>query len=273
MTNKAAVRNQLAPGSRCEVIAMYESLIQELRHVDGLELLTALIKHEFHGRIAMVSSFGAESAVLLHMVANIDRSTPVITLDTGKLFTETIRYRSHLVELLGLTDVRVIKPAPDTMRFLDGCGLLHRNDPDMCCRIRKAEPLKRALAGFHAWISGRKRYHGGLRANIPTLQVVDDRLKVEPLARFTRNDIDRYIKRHELPRHPLAEEGYLSIGCWPCTARSGTIDNPRAGRWAGLDKTECGIHWSLNGQANGKNPAIAPARRGRELGSGVSHAS
>lgn len=232
---------------------MYESIINRLSFFDGIDILAPLIERHFPGKIALVSSFGAESAVLLHMVSKIDRALPVIFLDTGKLFWETISYRSMLVDRLGLTDIRTIKPDAGELAQSDADGVLHKTNPDMCCHIRKREPLERALQGFDAWISGRKRFHGGLRINIPTLEMQDGRLKVEPLARFNAKDIEHYIEHYDLPRHPLVGQGYRSIGCVPCTVKGGTSDNPRAGRWAGLSKTECGIHWSANGQ---------PIRRG-----------
>ncbi|CAN5543944.1 phosphoadenylyl-sulfate reductase [soil metagenome] len=226
---------------------MYESIIRRLNHFDGADILGPLIEHDLRGRIALVSSFGAESAVLLHMVAQIDKAVPVIFLDTQKLFWETILYRSKLVDLLGLSDIRIVKPDSDSVAQFDAAGGLHKSDPDLCCKIRKSEPLERALAGFSAWISGRKRYHGGSRSAIPPLEVADGRLKVEPLARFTADDIEAYLDHFDLPRHPLVAEGYRSIGCVPCTVKGGTSDNPRAGRWAGTAKTECGIHWTANG--------------------------
>lgn len=225
----------------------YGSVVEWLSGLDGTDLLAPLIVQDFRRRIAVVSSFGAESVVLLHMVARIDRSVPVISLDTEKLFGETIAYRAQLIERLGFTDVRIIKPDAGSVELLDPEESLHRRSPDLCCRIRKIEPLQRALAGFSAWISGRKRFHGGSRVDIPTLEVLDGRLKIEPLARFSARDIEAYLVQYDLPRHPLVAQGYRSIGCAPCTIRGGTTDNPRAGRWAGLAKTECGIHWSLNG--------------------------
>ncbi|RWM75221.1 MULTISPECIES: phosphoadenylyl-sulfate reductase [Mesorhizobium] len=229
---------------------MYDAVIAELNHVDGPELLAPLVTDLFCGNIALVSSFGAESAVLLHMAASIDRSLPVITLDTGKLFPETIAYRAQLTALLGLTDLRVVTPQANVLRMLDGAGSLHRRDPDRCCHIRKVLPLENALTGFTAWISGRKRYHGGLRADVPTLEETDGRLKIDPLARFTRWQIEAYLDHYELPRHPLFEKGYLSIGCAPCTVQCGSADNPRAGRWSGLSKMECGIHRSAIASRN-----------------------
>jgi len=227
---------------------VYEEIIRRLSFFDGVDILAPLIEQHFKRRIALVSSFGSESAVLLHMASEIDRSLPIIFLDTGKLFWETIAYRSKLVDRLGLTDISIMKPDAAQLAVSDPDGALHRINPDMCCHIRKTEPLARALRGFDAWISGRKRFHGGLRADIPTLEVIDGRLKVEPLARFTAADIENYIDHYELPRHPLVEHGYRSIGCVPCTVKGGTSDNPRAGRWAGLAKSECGIHWTANGR-------------------------
>ena len=228
--------------------AVYEQVIKRLSFFDGIDILEPLVKHHFRDRIALVSSFGAESAVLLHMAAQVDRDIPVIFLDTQKLFWETIAYRSKLVDLLGLTNIRIHKPDADNVRLLDPDGELHKSNPDMCCNIRKTQPLQEALSGFDAWISGRKRYHGGGRVNLPTLEEADGRLKVEPLARFTATELNAYMDHYQLPAHPLVAEGYRSIGCVPCTIKGGSSDNPRAGRWAGQSKEECGIHWTVNGQ-------------------------
>jgi phosphoadenosine phosphosulfate reductase len=227
---------------------VYKSIINRLSFFDGIDILEPLITRDFKDRIALVSSFGAESAVLLHMAAQVDRNLPVIFIDTDKLFWETKSYRSKLVDHLGLTNIRIIHPDADMVAAEDPDGKLHERNADLCCRIRKVEPLERALNGFSAWISGRKRFHGGVRANVPTLEVADGRLKVEPLARFTAADLDTYFRHYDLPRHPLAEQGYRSIGCVPCTIKAGNDDNPRAGRWAGTGKTECGIHWTANGK-------------------------
>lgn len=220
----------------------------ELGSLDGPELVAALGERA-RGRLALVSSFGAESAVLLHMAAGVDRSIPVIFIDTGKLFWETRYYRSKLVDRLGLTDIRTVRPLAGELARADAEGRLHRSDPDACCHVRKTLPLKRALEGFDAWIGGRKRYHGGERASIPTVSVdADGRLKADPLARMSHEELQSYFEAHSLPRHPLSERGYLSIGCAPCTAKGGSAEDPRAGRWLGLDKSECGIHWSANGK-------------------------
>ena len=214
-------------------------------HLDGAALLRPLIEREFSGRIALVSSFGAESAVLLWLVASIDPAVPVLFIDTGKLFGETLRYRDALVARLGLRDLRTIGPDRAHLETADPDGMLWQRDPDACCNLRKVEPLAEALAGFDAWISGPKRYQGGDRAAIATIESGDGLLKINPLANWSRSDIDAAFAAHDLPRHPLEADGYLSIGCMPCTARVAPGADPRSGRWAGTDKTECGIQFGI----------------------------
>jgi phosphoadenosine phosphosulfate reductase len=206
-------------------------------------VLEAMIHDRFAGRVALVSSFGTESAILLHMIAQIDKATPVIFLDTGKLFPETLAYRDLLIARLGLTDVRSVRPSGAQLAAYDPEGRLWQHDPDLCCSIRKTNPLDEALTGFEAWITGRKRSQGGTRA---TMQMVDTgpdgRITINPLAFWDEDQIDDYFERHDLPRHPLQAQGYSSIGCATCTQRVLPGEDKRAGRWAGLDKTECGIH-------------------------------
>jgi phosphoadenosine phosphosulfate reductase len=215
--------------------------------LEGRELIEPLIR-DFRGRLAVVSSFGAESAVLLHMVSEVDKTTPVVFLDTGKLFWETLSYRSKLIDFLGLGDVRTIAPDAADLALHDPDGSLHTSNHDLCCHIRKVLPLERALAGFDVVVSGRKRYHGGERRNLSPLALEGRRIKAEPLAGFSALDIELYLATHKLPRHPLTEIGYYSIGCEPCTVQGGSAEDPRAGRWAGTGKTECGIHWTHNGR-------------------------
>ncbi|HJQ58698.1 MAG TPA: phosphoadenylyl-sulfate reductase [Vineibacter sp.] len=212
------------------------------RHAASREFLRAAISRTYRGRIALVSSFGTEAAVLLHLVASIDRATPVLFLDTLKLFPETLRYRDLLTARLGLSDVRTIHP--DTVRIAeaDPSGDLWRTDPDRCCDLRKVEPLARALAGFDAWINGRKRLHGGARAILPALEQADGRVKLNPLASWSVEDIDGYFALYNLPRHELEADGYSSIGCMTCSAPTLPGEDRRAGRWRGQGKTECGIH-------------------------------
>jgi len=219
-----------------------QELIRRYGHLDGEALLRAFIKSEFPGRIALVSSFGSEAAVLLHMAAEIDRSLPVIFLDTGKLFGETLRYRDELARRLHLTDLRSVKPEPADLQSGDPDSLLSHRDPDACCALRKVAPLRRALAGFDAWISGRKRYQGALREFMPVIEASGEKMKINPLARWSRERIEAEFAARDLPHHPLEADGFLSIGCMPCTTRVAPQDDRRAGRWAGREKTECGIH-------------------------------
>jgi phosphoadenosine phosphosulfate reductase len=214
----------------------------------GIALLDAMIRTEFAGAIALVSSFGTEAAVLLHMVAAVDPKTPVIFLDTGKLFGETRRYRDELVARLRLKDVRIVTPDAADVAQRDPEGTLWFTNPDACCRLRKVEPLARALEGFAAWINGRKRYQGDLRSLIPTIEAAEGRVKINPLAHWSRAEIEAYFERHELPHHPLQADGFQSVGCIPCSERSRPEDAVRAGRWQGLDKTECGIHLPAPGR-------------------------
>ncbi len=212
-------------------------------------LLRAMIQQEFAGRIAVVSSFGAESAVLLHLVAEIDPSTPVLFLNTGKLFGETLRYRDRLQDLLGLTDLRAIGPHPKDRAAQDPEGSLWSKNPDACCNFRKTVPLARAMDGFDAWITGRKRFQTDDRASMNAIEMVGARYRINPLADWSQADLERYMVEHHLPPHPLVRDGYLSIGCMSCTSRVKEGEDARSGRWRGQDKTECGIH--LDGFTDG----------------------
>jgi phosphoadenosine phosphosulfate reductase len=223
-----------------------EELNRRYGHLDGEALLRPFIETEFQGSIALVSSFGSEAAVLLHMAAEIDRRLPVVFLDTGKLFGETLLYRDELCRRLDLADLRIVKPEEEAIAEGDRGGMLFDRNPDACCALRKVAPLRRALAGFSAWISGRKRYQGALRAFMPVIELSGEKIKINPLARWPRDRIEAEFAARALPHHPLEADGFLSIGCMPCTERvalapDGATDR-RAGRWAGREKTECGIH-------------------------------
>jgi phosphoadenosine phosphosulfate reductase len=209
---------------------------------DGADLLRAMVEVEFPGRIAVLSSFGAEAAVLLALAADVDAAVPVVVLETGKHFPETLGYIRRLTDHLGLKDVRLVRPDAARLTQADPNGTLWSRDAEACCRLRKVEPLKEALAPFEAWVSGRKRLHGEARAATPTIGAIDGHVVVSPLARWTRAEIDAAFAERALPRHPLVFEGYASIGCQPCTRPIAPEESPRAGRWSGLEKTECGIH-------------------------------
>lgn len=209
--------------------------------------ILALGLEAFAGRIAVVSSFGAESAVLLHMTTQIDPTTPVLFLNTGKLFGETLRYRDRLQDVLGLTDLRNIGPHPDDREKLDAEGNLWSRDTDACCGFRKVAPLRRALSGFDAQFTGRKKFQTNARHEMQPIEHFEGRFRFNPLADWSQADIEAYLTRHALPRHPLVEDGYPSIGCIPCTRRVAAGEGYREGRWTGLDKDECGIHTGING--------------------------
>lgn len=220
---------------------LVEELLQRWDQSSAEQIVEDLLKNVMPGgRAALVSSFGTEAAILLHMVAQVDPSTPILFIDTGKLFGETLRYRNTLIKKLGLTGVQTLTPAPLIAKE-DEDGLLFQRDADRCCFLRKVVPLNRALTGFDAWINGRKGHHGGARAALPVAETDGQRLKVTPLARWTSEDVAAYFVAHDLPPHPLEEDGYASVGCYTCTARSSGND-VRSGRWAGSGKTECGIH-------------------------------
>ncbi|GGE15612.1 phosphoadenosine phosphosulfate reductase [Polymorphobacter glacialis] len=204
-------------------------------------MLADLLHGELKGRVASVSSFGSESAVLLAMVADADKDVPVIFINTQKIFGETLAYRDELAEKLGFTDLRVFRPDPRLLAAKDATSLRWSFDPDGCCDLRKVEPLRRALAPFDAWISGRKGFQAG-RGALPRFEIDEGRLKVNPLADWTREAIDARFGAAGLPRHPLEAQGYPSVGCVPCTSQVQPGEDPRSGRWRGWDKTECGIH-------------------------------
>lgn len=206
------------------------------------EILTAAIEQEFENDIALVSSFGTDSVVLLHMVSEIDRNLPVIFLDTGKHFPETLEYRDRLADRLGLTGVRDVCPDAAALKAFDPFGALWIRDADECCRIRKTEPLEEAVEGFSAWITGRKRFQNAQRSAVRVFEADGPQIKVNPLANWSARDILHYRDRHGLPAHPLYLKGYGSVGCAPCTEPVKTGEDLRAGRWRGSEKTECGIH-------------------------------
>ncbi|MDX2208805.1 MAG: phosphoadenylyl-sulfate reductase [Sphingopyxis sp.] len=226
--------------------------------VDTADMLANLLATRPFANVAAVSSFGAESAVLLHLIAQIDKSVPLIFVNTQKMFAETLLYVDELSERLGFTDLRVYRPDPLLLAARDATGLRWSYDPDGCCDLRKSEPLRRALAGFDAWISGRKAFQAKTRAALPRFEIDEGRLKINPLADWDKARIDAYFAEHDLPRHPLEAQGYPSIGCSPCTSKVLPGEDPRAGRWRGWDKVECGIHGEVTPLPGGDDPANDP---------------
>ena len=216
------------------------------RGADTEEMLRSVIKDNLAGDITMVSSFGAESAALLHLVAQVDPGLPVQFLDTGKHFAETLAYRDELAAKIGLTNLQILTPDENDLAAKDESGLRWSYDPDGCCDIRKVFPLAKAMAKYDASITGRKAFQSATRANLPRFEIdtsdEQGRLKINPLIDWDADRINAYFEEHELPRHPLIQQGYPSIGCSPCTSKVAPGEDPRSGRWKGWDKTECGIH-------------------------------
>jgi phosphoadenosine phosphosulfate reductase len=224
-------------------LAVATSVQATPRHVEeSLATLCRAINYDHAGRIAVVSSFGAQSAVLLALVAEIDPATPVLFVDTRQHFAETLAYRDALIRTLGLTGVRTVGPRDSELANADPTAELWKYDPDACCALRKVTPLDRALAPFEAWITGRKRHQALSRVALPVQETVDGKVKLNPLAAWTADQIEAEMVARGLPRHALSLAGYPSIGCATCTRAVAAGEDPRSGRWAGTGKTECGIH-------------------------------
>ncbi|MEM6636418.1 MAG: phosphoadenylyl-sulfate reductase [Pseudomonadota bacterium] len=233
---------ELPPLSAAERAA---ALNARLRHHSAASVLERALTDPQVGRTALVTSFGAESVALLHLVSVIDRTLPVIFLETEMLFPETLAYQAEVARFLALEDVRIIRPSRTEVFAEDVDGILHLAAPDACCDLRKTRPLARALEPFDAWITGRKRFQGGARQHLDFFEADGEkRLKINPLAFWNAQDLQDYMTNNRLPRHPLVARGYPSIGCTPCTSPVFEHEDPRAGRWRGNEKTECGIHFS-----------------------------
>jgi phosphoadenosine phosphosulfate reductase len=234
--------HQILPEPAAGDLPQAVELDRALRDASPAQVIATALQTVGREQLAVVSSFGTESAALLKVMADVDPAIPVVFLDTGWLFEETLAYRDLLIAKLGLRDVRSIKPLEQTLSREDPDRELWFSDPDACCRIRKVEPLARALAPFRGWINGRKRFQGGLRAAIAVVEQDGTRLNFNPFANVSREQIEAIYRLAELPPHPLAASGYLSVGCMPCTSRTSPDEDVRAGRWRGRAKTECGIH-------------------------------
>ena len=235
-----------------------DALNARFEGVDTASMLASVFAEKLLGNVAVVSSFGTESAVLLHLIAQADKSIPVIFVDTLKMFPETLEYRETLIREFGFTDSRVVTPLADVLAKKDENGLRWSYDPDGCCEIRKVEPMARAKQGLDTWISGRKAFQSVTRQNMPRFEVEDGRLKLNPLGDWVKADLEAYFEEHKLPRHPLEAQGYLSIGCEPCTSKVLPGEDPRAGRWRGWDKVECGIHTASTPIGDADDPANMP---------------
>ena len=213
----------------------------ELRDASAQTILRVSMIREWPERMTYVSS-----VAMLALIADVDPSLPIVFLDTGMHFPQTLDHRDEVIDRLGLTGVRSIPPSETERKILDPKNDLWKTDTDACCALRKVRPLEPALEGFSAWITGRKRFHGGARMSLPVFEFANGRYKINPLANWTPEDVDLMIKQRNLPRHPLVEQGYPSIGCWPCTKPVAEGEDVRAGRWAGQNKTECGLHVEKN---------------------------
>jgi len=255
-TEAARIRDLIDTGPRFDE-ADAVRLNRLFRGTETSEMLETVLKERMVGDIAIVSSFGAESAVLLHLVSRVDANVPVLFLDTGKHFPETLDYRDLLVKQLGLTNLINLVPDADELAKKDENGLRWSYDPDGCCEIRKVKPLEKALLGYDASFSGRKAFQASTRATLPRFEVdttdAQGRLKVNPLIDWSPERIAAYIAEHDLPAHPLVSQGYPSIGCMPCTSKVAEGEDPRSGRWRGWNKTECGIHVATHSDYTTKN--------------------
>lgn len=227
-----------------EAIGVAADLEARFGRLEPEAIIAQSMERHFPGNVAAVSSFGADSAVLLKMIADVDPSAPILFLDTGQHFGETIAYRDDLAADLGLTNLKIVRPLDDAVARDDPEGLLHRSDTDACCEIRKVEPMARAVRPYRAWFTGRKRFQSGTRAAMPSFEAVGERVRINPLAQWGTSDLAAYMRAHDLRANPLVAYGYLSIGCFPCTQPVKPGEDARSGRWAGQAKTECGIHLS-----------------------------
>lgn len=244
---KRGLRPRALEASDTEVAAQLAALQDKARGRDAHGLLELALKEEFPGKAAVVSSFGAESVVLLKLVADIDPNTPILFLNTGKVFGETLRYRDRLQDVLGLGDVRSLSPSLEERQKKDPEGTLWSRDADACCDFRKTIPLARALEPFQAQVTGRKRFQTRERADMLPVEYFQGRYRFNPLWQWDLHQLEAFVERNNLPQHPLVEDGYPSIGCMPCTRRVQAGEDYRAGRWSGLDKDECGIHLTDGG--------------------------
>lgn len=239
---------QRLPEADLDTIGEAAALDARFGGLEPHEIIGVARKRFGLGELAAVSSFGADSAVLLHLIARTDPDLPVVFLDTGKHFGETLEYREQLADDLGLSDIRIVTPDDAALARVDPTGNLHKADVDGCCAVRKVEPMARGVEPFRAWFTGRKRFQASTRGAMPVFEAVGPRIRINPLARWDTAKLADYMRRHDLRENPLVAYGYLSIGCFPCTEPAKPGEDPRSGRWAGQAKTECGIHLPALGE-------------------------
>jgi len=222
-------------------------------------LLKSMINDEFKGKIALVSSFGADSAALIKLVADVNPSTPILFIDTGKHFKDTLTYVKELEAFFGLKDVRYIKPDEKLISNIDKDGELWKTQVNRCCWLRKVKPMEVELAKgeFQAIITGRKRFQTGARNEIDNVELFDDGIfRVNPFCMWNKDDVKKVYTNNNIPVHPLIAKGFPSIGCEPCTKEVKPGEDERSGRWAhtvdmsGVQKEECGIHTGGGDGAN-----------------------
>ena len=240
--------SSIKPPSQVELTRLHNvaARLGEAWHgLSTLEVLAqALAGDAFVRNPAVVSSFGADSSVLLHMVSTVSADAQVIFIDTGFHFPETLTYRNDLTKILGLQNVRTASVDPIAEKRLDAYRRLHLNQPDSCCDLRKVAVLDRHLRMNDAWISGQRRSQSSTRTSVAVVEVDESRgkIKVNPLANWSDNEVAAYKAKHGLPEHRLVTKGYPSIGCRPCTSAVRQGEDQRAGRWRGQQKLECGLH-------------------------------
>ena len=217
-----------------------KNFYKKYSNLDSEKLLRIMIKDIFYKKIAVTSSFGAESAVILHLVSQIKKNIPVIFLNTEKLFSETLKYLETIKKKLKLNNIKIFKPDTDYLKKYDVNNDLYKTDPNLCCHIRKVLPLRKSMENYNAWINGRKRFHSTERSNLKKIEIINGLIKINPLVDWSFKKIKNYMINNNLPEHPIVAEGYKSIGCQPCTSK--TKDSIRDGRWSDSLKSECGIH-------------------------------
>ena len=222
------------------------TISKSLNKLESKKILEKCIYYFFEKKIAYVCSFGAESAVLLHMISNIERNLPVVFINTLKLFNETIDYKDRLVREFSLKNITELTPSKEDIELYDSEGKLWSNNPDKCCNFRKVKILDNYLNNFQAWFSGRKGYQSDERSKNNIVELQDKKFIISPLISWKKKDVDNYYIKYNLPRHPLSDQGFLSIGCKNCTSKTVNLSDIRSGRWNGLQKTECGIYKSNN---------------------------